>query len=484
MALVPSTGPPAAGGSGASMAVSTSSSIQSQNLIHPPLQRLRCGSPALRAAFSPSGSLFASAHSDGAVRVFECAGSIPAEPRFVLGGDNFSKGGQKKGENAPRGKGKQPLVKGHRGAVLDLCWLPDGSAWPQINSELGLDMKTGRPPADSAPDAGREAQNAGDGDAEMAAPEGEGEAGTRRSGERKKQGKKNNDPWKLELLPDRLVTASADGTAAVWDVVQETRVRQFRGHNEPVNCVAADVSGVGSRYVFASGGDDGCVRLWDTRLTRPIHTIQQRYPVTSLAMCGTSGVKPTEGEFADAGVRLPVLCVGGIDNVVRVWDMRTLPRSEKESQEARDPMLELVGHTDTVSGLALQPNTKGELLLSYAMDGTLRVWDLRPFVPEGHSRSVSSFAVGVPGQPYNPEMMLLRCAWSADGTRVCAGTPGNLATNQGPTTCVWNADSQRIAYSLPGHSGAVTSVAYHPNAPIVVSSSIDQTLFVTALSRG
>ena len=41
------------------------------------------------------------------------------------------------------------------------------------------------------------------------------------------------------------------------------------------------------------------------------------------------------------------------------------------------PLLRLAGHTDTVTGLALSPDG-GERLLSFAMDGALRAWDMRP----------------------------------------------------------------------------------------------------------
>ena len=36
------------------------------------------------------------------------------------------------------------------------------------------------------------------------------------------------------------------------------------------------------------------------------------------------------------------------------------------------------GHSDTVTGLSLSPD--GTLLLSNAMDNTLRIWDTRAFV--------------------------------------------------------------------------------------------------------
>ncbi len=40
------------------------------------------------------------------------------------------------------------------------------------------------------------------------------------------------------------------------------------------------------------------------------------------------------------------------------------------------------GHNDTVTSLAL--SNCGSYVLSNSMDNTLRVWDVRPFVPKGY----------------------------------------------------------------------------------------------------
>lgn len=64
-----------------------------------------------------------------------------------------------------------------------------------------------------------------------------------------------------------------------------------------------------------------------------------------------------------------VIYFGGIDNTVKGWDLRKL-----------DVSIQLSGHTDTISGLALSPD--GAYLLSNAMDNTLRLWDIQPFAPE------------------------------------------------------------------------------------------------------
>ena len=57
----------------------------------------------------------------------------------------------------------------------------------------------------------------------------------------------------------------------------------------------------------------------------------------------------------------------GIDNIVKVWDTR------KPAQ----PVYQMSGHNDTVTGMALSPD--GAHTLTNAMDNTLRVWDIRPY---------------------------------------------------------------------------------------------------------
>lgn len=60
--------------------------------------------------------------------------------------------------------------------------------------------------------------------------------------------------------------------------------------------------------------------------------------------------------------------VAGLDGVVRVFDLRR-----------EELWMELAGHQDSVTGLSVSPS--GDFLLSNSMDGTLRVWDLRPYAP-------------------------------------------------------------------------------------------------------
>lgn len=57
------------------------------------------------------------------------------------------------------------------------------------------------------------------------------------------------------------------------------------------------------------------------------------------------------------------------------------------------PDMALEGHSDTITGLSLSPD--GHLLLSNAMDSTLRCWDVRPFASTAGDSSSMSRVCGV-----------------------------------------------------------------------------------------
>lgn len=75
----------------------------------------------------------------------------------------------------------------------------------------------------------------------------------------------------------------------------------------------------------------------------------------------------------------------------------------------------LKGHSDSITGLALNPD--GTHLLSNAADNSLRMWDLRPYAPANRCEKIFT------GHQHNYERNLLRCSWSSDGSKVCLCFP-------------------------------------------------------------
>lgn len=239
----------------------------------------------------------------------------------------------------------------------------------------------------------------------------------------------------IHFSPDgsHMFTASADKNCAVWDLPTCTRIRKLRGHTNFVNSCRGARRG---QEMVVSGSDDGSIKLWDARKKFAVQTFESGFQVTAVCFNDTS----------------EQIISGGIDNDIKIWDIRK-----------NEVVVELKGHTDTVTGLTLSPD--GAYVLSNSMDNTLRIWDVRPFVTS--DRCIKVFT----GHQHNFEKNLLRCAWSADSNRVSCGSSDRYVY-------VWDVPSRRILYKLPGHNGGINDVDFHPTEPIILSASSDKTLFM------
>jgi len=230
-----------------------------------------------------------------------------------------------------------------------------------------------------------------------------------------------------------LFTAATDTTVRVWDMEPGVCQRKMRSHKDIVNSCHPARRGP---QLVASGSDDGTVLVHDVRKRDPVMTFQSNYQVTAVTFSDTS----------------EQVISGGIDNDLKMWDMRTGTLS-----------LVMRGHSDTITGLALSPD--GTHVLSNSMDCTAKVWDVRPFAPD--QRCVRSLN----GHQHNFEKNLLKCAWSPDGHRVSCGSSDRYFY-------IWDLASRNIQYKLPGHQGSVNAVDFHPNESIVLSAGSDKRIYL------
>lgn len=125
---------------------------------------------------------------------------------------------------------------------------------------------------------------------------------------------------------------------------------------------------------------------------------------------------------------------GGIDNDIKVWDMRKKAVAYK-----------MKGHTDTVTSLQVSPDSQS--LLSNSHDSTVRTWDIRPFAPlERHVKTYD-------GAPAGMERNLLKASYDVSGTRIAAGSGDR-------SVVVWETRTGKLLFKLPGHKGSVNDVRF------------------------
>jgi WD40 repeat protein len=224
----------------------------------------------------------------------------------------------------------------------------------------------------------------------------------------------------------RVVTASDDGTARVWNLATG-EAQTLAGHTSEV--LHAAFSNDGSRVVTAS--DDGTARVWNlsTGEFQPLagHTSVVRHSA-----------------FSNDGSRV---VTASDDGTARVWNLST-----GEFQP-------LAGHTSVVRHSAF--SNDGSRVVTASDDGTARVWNLSTgeFQPlEGHTDWVR------------------HAAFSNDGSRVVTASDDGTAR-------VWNLSTGEFQ-PLEGHTDWVRHAAFSNDGSRVVTASDDGTARVWNLSTG
>lgn len=155
-----------------------------------------------------------------------------------------------------------------------------------------------------------------------------------------------DEVWVVAITPDgrRVVSGSADKTLRVWDVDDERWSRLLKGHKDEVTAVA--ITEDGKRVVSASY--DNTLRVWDVENSRK-----------PLVIKGHSGPAFTvditpDGRFVASGF---------YQKTVMIWDL----------QGQRQPVL-LKGHKDVVFTVAIRAD--GQRLVSGSKDNSAILWDL------------------------------------------------------------------------------------------------------------
>ena len=143
----------------------------------------------------------------------------------------------------------------------------------------------------------------------------------------------------------RVVTASRDNTARLWDAKSGVALATLSGHTGWVN--SAEFSPDGNLIVTAS--DDHTARLWDARTGAPRATLLGHKLAVITAAFNRDG---------------SVVVTASADHTARLWDA-------KAGYEAPE-LATLSGHTADVHSAVFSPD--GSLVATASYDNTVRIW--------------------------------------------------------------------------------------------------------------
>ncbi|XP_063698546.1 protein lethal(2)denticleless [Culicoides brevitarsis] len=274
-----------------------------------------------------------------------------------------------------------------------------------------------------------------------------------------------NAVFDVEWMPNemKLVTVSGDHSAKLWQLTEsklvETRI--FQGHFRSVKTAAFRKT---DSAVFATGGRDGSILIWDTRSA---HSMESASRADNCIFSGHAGGQPNtpQSHRKRSGSRqstpkLPanvssssitglvfqddnsLISCGAGDGLIKVWDMRRNYTAFK-----KEPMpkysLPYAGTSTFVGFTNLLVDNAGIRLYASCMDNTIYCYNIstytQPLVQKYTGADIGSFYI--------------KACLSPDDKYLISGSSSEKAY-------IWNVDYQNPLVTLNGHTQEVTCVAW------------------------
>jgi WD40 repeat protein/serine/threonine protein kinase len=243
-----------------------------------------------------------------------------------------------------------------------------------------------------------------------------------------------HDSWvtSAQFSPDgkRILTASYDGTARVWDARTGERLIEVK-HDRELS--SAEFSFDGKRIVTASR--DSTARVWDAETGMPL-TVPLKHGDWVGARFSPDGKK---------------IVTGSRDGTARVWDV----------ESGGLPLTPPLQHQGVVGSARFSPG--GNWIVTASFDKTARVWDART------GQAVTG--------PLQHDATVTSAEFSPDSQRIVTGSVDGTAR-------IWNAQTGEQVTQPLNHASPVLSVRFSPDGKWIVSTSLDGTARVWSAQTG
>lgn len=260
----------------------------------------------------------------------------------------------------------------------------------------------------------------------------------------------------------KLISASGDHTARLWDVSTSklTSIREFCGHSRSVKVASFARDNCN---VFATGGRDGAIIIWDTRTSSEAEVIQKmdnRIQSAHLGGCPTTPSTTRRRGNRSATPKLAanasnssvtglvfqndytLVSCGPGDGIIKAWDLRRCYTTLKKEPIAKYNIP--YAGISTLKGFTnLLVDESGTKLYASCMDSNIYCYNIGTFSKDPlvvySGAKIKSFYI--------------KSCLSPDGQYLLSGSSDEKAY-------IWNIDNPVPLATLTGHSYEVTSVAW------------------------
>ncbi len=265
---------------------------------------------------------------------------------------------------------------------------------------------------------------------------------------------------------ERLVTASKDGLAKIWNVRTRKCEATLAGHLDSIECVKW-----GGEGLVYTASRDRTIKVWATDGPSPkdvgklCKTLKGHgHRVNSLALscdyvCRTGPFDHTCKKFSSdqeafeaAVTKYEEFKAGEPERLVSGSDDFTLYLWHP--MESKHPIKRLTGHQQAVNHIAFSP--EGRFFASASFDKKIKIWN-------GKSGDFIATLTGHVGAVY-------QVTWSSDSRYLVSASKDSTAKLWEMPKC------KRAKETLPGHEDEVYALDWSPNGRSVATGSKDRTI--------
>lgn len=273
-----------------------------------------------------------------------------------------------------------------------------------------------------------------------------------------------NAVFDLEWMPGHMkfISASGDHTARLWDVRPDgfDEVRIFNGHTRSVKTAAFRKT---DSAVFATGGRDGAILIWDTRaalnvgvMPRADNCIYSGHsggPGTPMSSCKRRSARhltpKLQANVSSSSITglvfqddTTLVSCGAGDGIIKVWDLRRNYTSYKKEPLPKQSIP--YPGTSTFKGYTnLMVDEAGLRLYVNCMDNNVYAFNLGSYAATPLMRYTG----------LRNSTFYIKSSLSPDGQYLLSGSSDERAY-------IWNVRQSEPLVALVGHTVEVTCVAW------------------------